>query len=105
MIEILPSNVFAYRHGGEFIPFVGARIVAGIMQFIAISMMKSPNALGNIICRGCIGALNEDYHVDLHTAMQKLKNVLEFCMRFGNGVSLPHSMDLIISSTHGMPQM
>ncbi len=38
--------------------------------------------------------LNEVYHVDLQTAIQKTKNVLEFCMRFGNGVSLPYSMDL-----------
>jgi hypothetical protein len=65
MIEILLSNVLVYRHGGEFSPFVGARIVAGTMQFIAHSIMKSPNALGNIIGRGRGGALNENYHVDL----------------------------------------
>jgi hypothetical protein len=35
MIEILSSNVLMHRHGGEFSPFVGARIVAGITQFIA----------------------------------------------------------------------
>jgi hypothetical protein len=90
MIEILSSNVLVYRHVGEFSPFVGVRIVTEIMQFIADGMMKSPNALGNIIGRGRIGALNEDYHVDLHTAVQKTKNVLGFCMRFGNGMSLPH---------------
>jgi hypothetical protein len=93
MIEILLSNVLVCRHGGEFIPFVGVRIVAGIMQFIANGMMKSPNMPGNIIGRGCIGALYEDYHVDLLTAIQKTKNVLEFCMRFENGMSLPHLMD------------
>jgi hypothetical protein len=93
MIEISSSNVLVYRHGGEFSPFVGARIVAGITQYIAKGMMKSPNAPGNIIGRGRIGALNEDYHVNLHTAVQETKNVLEFCMRFGNGVSLLYSMD------------
>jgi hypothetical protein len=73
--------------------FVGARIVAGIMQFIANGMMMSPNAPGNIIGRRRVGALNDVFHVNLQTAVQMTKNVLEFCMRFGNGVSLPHSMD------------
>ncbi len=73
VIEISWSNVLVYRHGGEFSPFIGARIVAGIMQFIPDGMMISPNALGNIIGRGCIGALNEVYHVDLQTAIQKTK--------------------------------
>jgi hypothetical protein len=57
VIEIQLSNVLVYRHGGQFSPFVVARIVAGIMQFIADGMMKRPNAPGNIIGRGCIGAL------------------------------------------------
>jgi hypothetical protein len=94
VIEISSSNVLVYRHGGELSPFVGARIVAGIMQFIVDSMMMSPNVPGNIIGRGCTGALNEVYHVDLQTAVQKTNNVLEFCMRVGNGVSLPHSIDI-----------
>jgi hypothetical protein len=94
VIEISWSYVLVYRHGGKFNPFVGARIVAGIMQFIAGSMMMSPNpnVPDNIIGRGLVGALNEVFHVDLQTAVQKTKNVLEFCMRFGNGVSLPHSI-------------
>jgi hypothetical protein len=41
MIEISSSNVFVYRHGGEFSLFIGARIIAGIMQFIASSMMMT----------------------------------------------------------------
>jgi hypothetical protein len=93
MIEILSSNVLVYWHGGEFSPFVGARIVAGIMQFIADGMMMTPNALGNIIGRGHLGALNEVLHANLQTAIQNTKNVLEFCVRFGTGVSLPHSID------------
>ncbi len=93
VIEISLSNVLVYRHEGEFSPFVGAGIVAGIMQCIANGMMKSPNAPCNIIGRGRIGVLNENYHVNLHTAVQKTKNVLEFYMRFGNGVILTHSMD------------
>jgi hypothetical protein len=101
VIEILLSNILVYRHGGELSPFVGAIIVAGIMQFIADGMMMSPNAPRNIIGRGCTGALNGDYHVNLHAAIQKMKNVLEFCMRFGNGVSLPHSWILAIYSMHG----
>ncbi len=55
--------------------------------------MLSPNALGNIIGRGQVGVLNEVYSINLPTAVRKTKNVLEFCMRFGNGMSLPHSMD------------
>jgi hypothetical protein len=82
MIEILLSNVLMYRHGGEFSPFVGARIVAEIMQFIANGIMKSSNVPGNIIGRGHSGALNEDYHVNLQTAVQKTNNALELCMRF-----------------------
>jgi hypothetical protein len=35
VIEILSSNVLVYRHGGGFHPFVGARIVEGIMRFVA----------------------------------------------------------------------
>jgi hypothetical protein len=92
VIEILYSNVLMYRHEGEFSAFVGVKIVAGIMQFIADNMMISPDAPGNIIGRGRVGALNEVFHVNLPTAIQKAKNVLEFCMRFGNGMSLPHSM-------------
>jgi hypothetical protein len=65
------------------------------MQFIADGMMMTPNAPGNVIGRGCIGPLNEAFRADLPTAVQKSKIVLEFCMRFGNGVSLPHSMDFI----------
>ncbi len=92
VIEILSSIVLVYRHEGEFSPFVGTRIVAGIMWFIANSIMKRPDVPGNIIGRGRGGALNEDCHVNLKTAVQKTKNVFEFCMRFGNGVSLPHLM-------------
>jgi hypothetical protein len=51
VIEISSSNLLVYRHGGEFSPFVGARIVAGIVQFIASSVMIRPNASGNIIGR------------------------------------------------------
>ncbi len=91
--EISSSNMLMYRHGGEFSPFVEARIVAGIMCFIADSMMMTPDAPGNVIGRGRIGPLNEAFHVDLPTAIQKTKNVLELCMRFGNGMSLPHSID------------
>ncbi len=61
MIEILLSNVLMYRHGGEFSPLVGARIVAGIMGFIADGMMMTPNAAGNVIGRGCVAALNESF--------------------------------------------
>jgi hypothetical protein len=93
VIEILSSNVLVYRHVGEFSPFVGARTVAGIMGFITNGMMMTPDAPGNIIGRGHIAALNESFLVDLPTAVQKTKNALEFCMRFGNGLSLPHSMD------------
>jgi hypothetical protein len=67
-----------YRHAGEFSPFVGARIVAGIMQLIADSIMKCPDAPGNIIGRGHGGALNEDYHVDLQTAVKKTKMCWSF---------------------------
>jgi hypothetical protein len=53
--------------------------------------MISPNAPGNIIGRGHNAALNVVFRVNLPTAIQKTRRVLEFCMRFGNGVSLPHS--------------
>jgi hypothetical protein len=56
-------------------------------------MMMSPNAPGNVIGRGRIGTLIEAFRVNLSTAVQKTKNVLEFCMRFGNGVNFLHSMD------------
>ncbi len=59
MIEISSSNILVYRHGGKFSPFVGARIVARIMQFIADSMVISSNAPSNIIGRGHVAALNE----------------------------------------------
>jgi hypothetical protein len=90
VIEILSSNVLVYRHGGEFSPFIGTRIIAGIMGFITDGMMMTPNAPGNVIGRGRVAALNESFLVDLPTAIQKTKNVLEFYMRFGNGMSLPH---------------
>jgi hypothetical protein len=83
-----------YRQGGEFSTFVGARIVAGIMQFIANGMMIRPDAPGNIIGRGPVAALNEVSRVNLLTAVQRTKSALEFCMRFGNGLSLPQSKNL-----------
>jgi hypothetical protein len=98
VIEISSSNLLVYRHGGEFSPFVGVRIVVEIMQFIADSMMIRPNTSSNIIGRGCVVALNEVFHVDLPT--EKMVHVLEFCM-FGNDVSLPHSA---IYSAHGTLQ-
>jgi hypothetical protein len=55
--------------------------------------MKHHNLPGKIIGIGRGGELNEDYHVDLQTAVKKSKNVLKFCTRFGNAGSLPHSMD------------
>ncbi len=63
------------------------------MQFIVDGMMMTPDAPGNIIGRGRLGALNEVLHANLQTEIQNTKNVLEFCVRFGNGVSLPHSID------------
>ncbi len=72
VIEILLINLLIYSRGGEFSPFVGERIVTGIMQFIANGVMTSPDATGNIIGRGCIGALNEVFHVNLPTAIQKM---------------------------------
>jgi hypothetical protein len=65
-----------YRHGGEFSSFVGARIVAGIMQFIANGMMMTPNAPGNVIGRGRIAALNESFFVNLPTTAQKTKKIV-----------------------------
>jgi hypothetical protein len=93
VIEILSTNLLVNRHGGEFIPFVGARIVAWIMHFIANGMMTSPNAPGNIIGRGSVAALNEVFRVNLPIAIQKTRCALEFCVIFGNGMSLPHSMN------------
>jgi hypothetical protein len=93
VIEISLSNRLLYRYWVEFSPFIGARIVAGIMQFIASGMIMTSNVSGNIIGRGQVGALNEVFHVNLPTAVQKTENVLEFCMRSGNCMSLPHSMD------------
>ncbi len=78
MIEISSSNVLVYRHGGEFSCFVGARIVAGIMRFIAKGMMIKPDAPDNIIGRGRVTALNEVFHVNLLEAIQKTKLSLEF---------------------------
>ncbi len=83
VIEILLSNLLVYRHGVEFSPFVGARIVAGIMWFIADGMMIGPNAPGNIIGRGHAVALNEVFCFNLLAAVQKTRSVLEFCMSFG----------------------
>jgi hypothetical protein len=45
----------------------------GIMQFIAGGMMIRPNALGNIIGRGRVAALNEIFHFNLLTAIQKTR--------------------------------
>jgi hypothetical protein len=93
VIEILSSNMLMYRHGGGFNPFVGARIVERIMWFVTDGMMVTPDSPGNVTGRGRIGALNEVFCVNLPAAVQKTKSVLEFCTRFGNGMSLPHTMD------------
>ncbi len=78
VIEILLSNLLVYRHGGGFSPFIGARIIAGIMQFIANGVMISIDAPGNIIGRGRVAVLNEVFRVDLPTAVQKTRCALEF---------------------------
>ena len=88
MIEISSSNVLVYRHGGEFSPFVGARIVAGNMQFIANSMMISPNVPGNIIGRGRVAVLNEVFRVNLPTADEKCIGVLYEVWKWGEFASL-----------------
>ncbi len=94
VIEILSSNLLIYRHGGEVSPlFVGARVIAGIMQFIANGVLIRPVAPGNVIGGGCVVALNEIFRVNLPTALQKTRNALDFCMSFENGVSLPHLMN------------
>jgi hypothetical protein len=93
VIEILLSNVLVYKRGGGFHPFVEARIVKGIKRFVADGMMVTPDSPGNVIGRGRVGALNEVFNVDHPAAIQKTKSVLEFCTRFGNGMSLPHTMD------------
>ncbi len=59
MIEISSSNVLVNRHGGEFSLFIGVKIVAGIMGFIADGLMMTPDAPGNVIGRGGGAALNE----------------------------------------------
>jgi hypothetical protein len=93
VIEISSSSDLVYRHGGEFSCFIGERIVAGIMRFIANGMTMRPDSPDNIIGRGQVTALNEVFHVDLPTAIQMTKHILEFCMSFGNGMSLPHTMN------------
>jgi hypothetical protein len=55
--------MLVYRHGGKFSPFIGARIAAGIVQFIANGMMMSPDAPGNVIGRERIGMLKEVFCV------------------------------------------
>jgi hypothetical protein len=46
------------------------------MQFIADSMMMTPNAPNNIIGRGRVAALNEAFCVNLPTAIQKTKKCI-----------------------------
>jgi hypothetical protein len=82
-----------YRHGGEFSLFVQARIISRIMQFTANGMMIRPNAPSNIIGIRHVVALNGVFCVNLPAAVQKMRNVLEFCLSFGNSVSLPHLMN------------
>jgi hypothetical protein len=47
----------------------------------------------SFIGRGHVAALNEVFRVDLPTAVQKTRHVLEFCMNVGNGMSLYHLMN------------
>jgi hypothetical protein len=57
-------------------------------------MMMRPDATDNIIGREHVTALIEIFCVNLLEVVQKTKLVLEFCVSFGNDVSLPHSMNL-----------
>jgi hypothetical protein len=63
--DCLSSSVLVYRHGGGFHPFVGARIVKGIMRFVANGMMVTTDSSGNVIGRGRVGVLNEVFSVKL----------------------------------------
>jgi hypothetical protein len=52
-----------------------------------------PDTPDNIIGRGHITVLMNVFHADLPTAVGKAKHILEFCMSFGDGVSLPHTIN------------
>jgi hypothetical protein len=93
LIKILSSNNLVTRNGGGLICFVGAKIVTRIMCFIANGVMIRLHAPDNIIGRRDIIVLRVIFNVDLQRAVQRTKHILEFCMTFGNGVSLPHRMN------------
>jgi hypothetical protein len=93
LIEILLSNALVYRNGRDLSSFVGAKFIARIMRFIADSLLMGPDAPDNIMGRGQVTSMMDILHVHLPTAVRKMTRVLEFCMNFGNGVSLPHTMN------------
>jgi hypothetical protein len=79
MIEITLRNTFVFRNGGDLSRFVGVKIVVGLMRVIAdgLLMEHGPN---NIIGRGHLGSLRDVFGVDIQSAVQRTRQVINFCI-------------------------
>ncbi len=78
MIEITTSNTYILNSGRDLSKFVGVKIVIGLMRFIADGLLagQGPN---NIIRRGHMGELRDFLGVDLQLAVQKMRQIMNFC--------------------------
>jgi hypothetical protein len=88
LIKISSSNVLVYKNGGDLSTFVSAKMFAGIMWFVTDGLLMWLDAPENIMGRGHIFSMIDIFHVDLSTAVQKTRRVLDLCMnRLRNGIS------------------
>jgi hypothetical protein len=81
--EILLISNLVYINGGELSCFVGVKIIAGIMWFIADGLLMEPDTQDNIMGRGQVTAMMNILNVDLPTAVWKAKRVMDFFYEFG----------------------
>jgi hypothetical protein len=65
------------------------------MWFVADGLLMGLDAPDNIMGRGQISSNIKIFHVDLPTAIQTTRGIMDFCMNcLGNGISLPHTMNV-----------
>jgi hypothetical protein len=79
MIEFTSSNAFISKNGGDLSRFVGMKIILELMLFIAVGLLMEQGA-DNIIGRGQVGLLKDVFGVDLQLAIQRTRQVMNFCI-------------------------
>jgi hypothetical protein len=79
MIKITSSKAYVLQSGGDLSKFVRVKILVWVVRLILDGLLvgQGPN---NIIRRGQVGALRDDFGMDLQLTIQRMKQVMNFCL-------------------------